>query len=119
MVAVSFSIEAFKHSLYVEDQYIQVMKELPTILVTGGAGYIGSHTCVTLLEEGYRVVVLDNFSNSHPLAMERVRQLSPPGLEVVRGDVRDTPLVTRILREQGCQTVIHFAGLKVVAESVE
>jgi len=95
------------------------MNHQSPILVTGGAGYIGSHTCVALLAAGYRVVVLDDFSNSHPVAMERVRQLSPPGLEVVRGDVRDSSLVARILREHGCQRVIHFAGLKAVAESVE
>lgn len=95
------------------------MKKQFPILVTGGAGYIGSHTCVALSAAGYPVVVLDDFSNSHPQAMERVRQLGASDLVVVQGDIRDRQCVMRTLDEYRCQTVIHFAGLKAVAESVE
>ncbi|GAB6048038.1 UDP-glucose 4-epimerase GalE [Methyloparacoccus murrellii] len=90
----------------------------PSILVTGGAGYIGSHTCVTLLEAGYRVVVYDNFCNSQPAAIARVRRIASGEIVVVNGDVRDQALLERTLREQDCQSVIHFAGLKAVGESV-
>ncbi len=90
-----------------------------TVLVTGGAGYIGSHTCVELLRAGHRVVVYDNFCNSHPRALERVRQIAGGELVPVRGDVRDQAQVEAALREHGCQAVIHFAGLKAVGESVE
>lgn len=89
------------------------------ILVTGGAGYIGSHTCVELLAAGCRVVVLDNFSNSHPLALERVRHISGRPVECVQGDIRDQSLIEQILRTYDCHSVIHFAGLKAVGESVQ
>lgn len=91
----------------------------PTILVTGGAGYIGSHTCVELLEAGHRVVVYDNFSNSYPEAVERVRQIAGGDCVLIQGDIRDQHLLETTLREYDCQSVIHFAGLKAVGESVE
>lgn len=89
------------------------------ILVTGGAGYIGSHTCVELLSSGHSVVVFDNFSNSHPEALRRVEQISGRRLTVVEGDIRDQAAIEAVLRRHGCNAVIHFAGLKSVGESVE
>ena len=93
--------------------------DFPTILVTGGAGYIGSHTCVELLNAGYRVVVCDNFSNSHQEALRRVERITGKTLVSVCGDVRDRALLEDTLRRYDCQAVIHFAGLKAVGESVE
>lgn len=88
-----------------------------TVLVTGGAGYIGSHTCVELLNAGFDVVVYDNFSNSTPESLERVMQITSKKLSTVRGDVRDRALLEKTL--EGCDAVIHFAGSKAVGESVE
>jgi UDP-glucose 4-epimerase len=88
------------------------------ILVTGGAGYIGSHTCVELLNAGKEVVVLDNFSNSSRKALERVQHICKRPLTVVEGDIRDQAAVERVLTDFGCTVVIHFAGLKSVLESV-
>jgi UDP-glucose 4-epimerase len=89
------------------------------ILVTGGAGYIGSHTCVALLEAGFSVTVFDNFCNSHPEALARVERITGKKLRLVRGDVRDRAALAGALRESGANAVIHFAGLKAVGESVE
>jgi UDP-glucose 4-epimerase len=89
------------------------------VLVTGGAGYIGSHVCVELLEQGYQVVVLDNLSNGSPVALERVQELAGKSLVFQRGDVRDEALVRQLLGAHGIDAVIHFAGLKAVGESVE
>ncbi|MCP9463712.1 MAG: UDP-glucose 4-epimerase GalE [Nitrospira sp.] len=89
------------------------------ILVTGGAGYIGSHTCVELLRAGYDVTVFDNFSNSHPEALKRVQRITGKSLRSIHGDVRDQNALVTALRESGAQAVIHFAGLKAVGESVE
>lgn len=88
------------------------------ILVTGGAGYIGSHACVALLTAGEEVVVYDNFSNSSPLALERVRQITGKSLAVVEGDVRDQTALEKVLADYGCTAVMHFAGLKSVQDSV-
>jgi UDP-glucose 4-epimerase len=88
------------------------------ILVTGGAGYIGSHTCLELLSAGKEIVVLDNFSNSSPTSLERVRQISRKPITLVDGDIRDQAVVEKALREFGCTSVIHFAGLKSVFDSV-
>ena len=88
------------------------------ILVTGGAGYIGSHTCVELLNAGHEVVVFDNFSNSTRTALERVQQICNKPLTVVEGDIRDQAAIAKVLTEFGCTVVIHFAGLKSVLESV-
>ena len=87
------------------------------ILVTGGAGFIGSHTCLQLLEEGCELVVLDNLSNSKPEALRRVQQLANKSLQFVEGDIRDAAVLDTIFH-QPIEAVIHFAGLKAVGESV-
>ena len=88
------------------------------VLVTGGAGYIGSHTCVQLLESGYGVVVVDNLCNSSKKSLDRVQELTGKTLKFYEGDVRDEALLQTIFREQEIGCVIHFAGLKAVGESV-
>ena len=88
------------------------------ILVTGGAGYIGSHTCVELLNAGYGVVVVDNLCNSNPKSLERVEELTGRKITFYRGDVRDKALMDKIFAENEIAAVIHFAGLKAVGESV-
>ena len=88
------------------------------VLVTGGAGYIGSHTCVELLESGYEVVVIDNLCNSNPKSLERVQELTGKTLKFYEGDVRDEALLKKIFSEHEIGCVIHFAGLKAVGESV-
>ena len=88
------------------------------VLVTGGAGYIGSHTCVELLESGYGVVVIDNLCNSNPKSLDRVRELTGKDLKFYEGDVRDEALLRKIFAENEIGCVIHFAGLKAVGESV-
>ncbi len=88
------------------------------ILVTGGSGYIGSHTCLELLESGYGVVVIDNLCNSNPKSLERVRSLTGKDIKFYEGDVRDEELLRKIFAENKIDAVIHFAGLKAVGESV-
>ena len=88
------------------------------ILVTGGAGYIGSHTCVELLQAGYEVVVVDNLSNSKEESLTRVQELTRKSLEFHQVDLRDYKGLERIFKLQDIDTVIHFAGLKAVGESV-
>ena len=88
------------------------------VLVTGGAGYIGSHTCVELLESGYGVVVIDNLCNSNPKSLDRVRELTGKDFKFYEGDVRDEALLRKIFAENEIGCVIHFAGLKAVGESV-
>ena len=87
------------------------------ILVTGGAGYIGSHTCVELIEKGYEVVVVDNFYNSSPKSLERVKTITGKSVKLYEGDIRDKALLERIFSENDIDWVIHFAGLKAVGES--
>ena len=89
------------------------------ILVTGGAGYIGSHTCVELLERGFETVVLDNFSNSSPESVKRVEKITGKKVSLYEGDVRDRAILTKIFKEHKIDWVIHFAGLKAVGESCE
>ncbi|MFN4343454.1 MAG: UDP-glucose 4-epimerase GalE [Azonexus sp.] len=89
------------------------------ILVTGGAGYIGSHTCVELLAAGHTVTVFDNFCNSHPESLARVGRIAGREVALVRGDVRDRSALLAALRASRAEAVIHFAGLKAVGESVE
>ena len=89
-----------------------------TVLVTGGAGYIGSHTVLLLLEAGRRVLVLDNLSNSSRESLERVAAITGKRAEFVEGDIRDTALLDRLFQEHRIGSVIHFAGLKAVGESV-
>ncbi|MBE6987115.1 MAG: UDP-glucose 4-epimerase GalE [Ruminococcaceae bacterium] len=88
------------------------------VLVTGGAGYIGSHTCVELLNSGYGVVVIDNLCNSNPESLNRVQELTGKSVKFYEGDVRDEALLKKIFAENEIGCVIHFAGLKAVGESV-
>jgi UDP-glucose 4-epimerase len=89
-----------------------------TVLVTGGAGYIGSHTCVQLLEAGYEIVVLDNLSNSKTEALRRISAITRGSFEFVEGDILDSELLDEVFSEHSIDAVIHFAGLKAVGESV-
>ncbi len=91
---------------------------LKPILIAGGAGYIGAHTCVELLHAGHALVVYDNFCNSHAQAVQRVEQLTGKTVTLVRGDIRDEALLTQTLHQHQCQAVVHFAGLKEVDMSV-
>ena len=90
-----------------------------TVLVTGGAGYIGSHTCLQLLQSGYNIVVLDNFSNSQPISLARVKQLSGVDFPTIAGDIRDKSALRDLFKRHAITSVIHFAGLKAVGESTE
>lgn len=89
-----------------------------TILVTGGAGYIGSHACVELLEAGHDLVVIDNFSNSHPESIKRVFGIAGKEFPVYRLDLSDRQGLSRVFEEHDIEAVLHFAGLKAVGESV-
>jgi UDP-glucose 4-epimerase len=89
-----------------------------SILVTGGAGYIGSHTCVQLLEAGYDVVIYDNLSNSKPEAVRRIQEITGKTVEFVKGDILDRKLLEEVFSKYSIEAVIHFAGLKAVGESV-
>ena len=89
------------------------------VLVTGGAGYIGSHTCVELIESGYEPVVVDNLCNSNPESLNRVKEITGKEIVFYEGDVRDEALLQKIFREHAICCVIHFAGLKAVGESVQ
>ncbi len=88
------------------------------ILLTGGAGYIGSHTFVALVEAGFTPVILDNFSNSHPAVLQRLETITRKAVRCERGDVLDTPFVEQVLRRHDIAGVVHFAGDKAVGESV-
>lgn len=88
------------------------------ILVTGGAGYIGSHTCVELLNAGYEVVIVDNFINSKPETLDRIRWITEKAFQFYEGDVADRRILETIFSENKIEAVIHFAGLKAVGESV-
>lgn len=90
-----------------------------TLLVTGGAGYIGSHTVLVLLQAGYSVVVIDNLCNARTESLERVQALTGCSLSFVKGDVRNRATLDAIFNEHAIEAVIHFAGLKAVAESVQ
>ncbi|SQE95737.1 UDP-glucose 4-epimerase [Streptococcus equi subsp. zooepidemicus] len=90
---------------------------LGSILVTGGAGYIGSHTCVELLAAGYDVVVIDNLSNSNPKSLAAVASIAGREVTFYQGDIRDQQLLTDIFSKHPIVSVIHFAGLKAVGES--
>ncbi|NVJ68692.1 MAG: UDP-glucose 4-epimerase GalE [Gammaproteobacteria bacterium] len=87
------------------------------VLVTGGAGYIGSHTVIQLIEKGYNVVVIDNFSNSSKVSLERVEQITGVSIDFYQGDIRDYDTLKEIFKKHEISAVIHFAGLKAVGES--
>jgi len=89
------------------------------ILVTGGAGYIGSHTCVELLQAGHDVIVFDNLSNSSEESLNRVQDITQKSLTFVQGDIRNADELDRVFQEHSIDAVIHFAGLKSVGESQE
>jgi UDP-glucose 4-epimerase len=89
------------------------------ILLTGGAGYIGSHTAVTLTEAGHQVVIFDNFCNSDKSVLDRLERILKKRLPLIDGDVRNTALIAQTLEKFQIDTVIHFAGLKAVGESVD
>jgi len=89
------------------------------VLVTGGAGYIGSHTCVELLTAGHEVVVIDNLSNSKEAALARVQEIAGRRLAFVKADLRDRGALDAVFRDDAFDAVIHFAGLKAVGESTE
>ena len=91
---------------------------MATVLVTGGAGYIGTHTCVELLNAGFDVVALDNFCNSKPEAIHRVEKITGKPVKLINGDVRDKDCLSTIFKQHNISAVIHFAGLKAVGESV-
>lgn len=90
-----------------------------TVLVTGGAGYIGSHTCIELIQAGHTVLVLDNLVNSSAESLRRVEAIVQQPVDFVEGDIRDTELLDRVFSEHDIDSVVHFAGLKAVGESTE
>lgn len=90
-----------------------------TVLVTGGAGYIGSHTLVELLNSGQQVVVLDNLSNASIASLARVAKITGQQPQFIEGDIRDGALLAKVFAEHTIDAVVHFAGLKAVGESVE
>ena len=89
------------------------------ILVAGGAGYIGSHTCVELLKEGYEVVVVDNLYNSSEEALKRVEQITGKTVKFYEADILDREALNKIFDTEDIDSVINFAGLKAVGESVQ
>jgi UDP-glucose 4-epimerase len=95
------------------------MTSHPTILVTGGAGFIGSHTVVALVAAGYSVLVLDNFCNSKPEVLDRLARITGQTVPCIRGDVRDRVQLEQVFAEHPIGAVIHFAGLKAMGESTE
>ena len=88
------------------------------ILITGGAGYIGSHTAVELLNAGYEIVIIDNFYNSNPKAIKNIKKITGKNFEFYEGDVCDKILLQKLFSENEIEAVIHFAGYKAVGESV-
>ena len=89
------------------------------IFVTGGAGYIGSHTCLELLQAGHQVTVYDNFCNSHRESLHRVERITGKSIRIIEGDIRDGAALQAALNEAEPSAVVHFAGLKAVGESVQ
>jgi UDP-glucose 4-epimerase len=94
------------------------MTSFMKVFVTGGAGFIGSHTCVELLNAGFSVTIFDNFCNSHPEALARVERITGRKVDLIQGDCRDRTALTIALRASNASAVIHFAGLKAVGESL-
>ena len=89
------------------------------VLITGGCGYIGSHTCIEMLNAGYDIVVIDNYYNSKPEALRRVKELAGKDFPFYECDIRDAEGLRRVFRTHRIEAVIHFAGLKAVGESVQ
>ncbi|WP_303685001.1 SDR family NAD(P)-dependent oxidoreductase, partial [Anaerovibrio lipolyticus] len=89
------------------------------ILLAGGAGYIGSHTALSLLNNGHEVVVVDNYDNSSPESIKRVEQLTGKSVALYEADVKDKVRVLKIMQKEQPDCIIHFAGLKAVGESVQ
>jgi len=89
------------------------------VLVTGGAGYIGSHTAILLIEAGYDIVIFDNFSNSSKESIKKSRKIVGKKIPLVEGDIRDRDAIREAFKNYKIDAVIHFAGLKAVGESVE
>jgi len=116
-------IVVLRRLLTPQDGMSAMTKDSPSgkgrVLVTGGAGYIGSHTLLKLLEARHEVTVFDNFANSSPIALDRVRRLSNQDFAQVEGDIRDRALLDRVMADFRPQTVLHFAGLKSIGESEE
>ncbi|MEI6760573.1 MAG: UDP-glucose 4-epimerase GalE [Betaproteobacteria bacterium] len=94
------------------------MTNKPSILLTGGAGYIGSHTFIALIEAGYAPIILDDFSNSKPAVLERLQRITGQAVQCQQGSVADVALVQGLIQRQQAAAVIHFAGFKAVGESV-
>ncbi len=92
---------------------------MKTVFVTGGAGYIGSHACVELLEAGYDVIVMDNLSNSKEIALQRVREITDRPIKFIKADLLDKEVLAQVFSEYPIDVVMHFAGLKAVGESNE
>ena len=90
-----------------------------SILVTGGAGYIGSHTAVELLDAGENIIILDNFSNSSPEVLDKIKQITKKDFKFYKIDLLDENALDKVFEENNIDEVIHFAGLKAVGESVE
>ena len=91
---------------------------MPLVLLTGGTGYIGSHTCVELIHAGYDAVLLDNLCNSSPVVVDRIAAIAGKRPTFVEGDVRDRALLNQVFDDHAVDAVVHFAGLKAVGESV-
>lgn len=89
------------------------------ILVTGGCGFIGSHTCVELLENGYDITIIDNLCNSKADVIDKIKAITHKDLTFYEGDLRNKELLTNIFKQEKIDAVIHFAGLKAVNESVK
>lgn len=92
---------------------------MSTVLVTGGAGFIGSHTSVELLNAGYDIIILDNFVNSKPESLKRIKELTGKDFKFYQADIRDEEAMTKVFAENKIDAVIHFAGLKSVSQSVK
>lgn len=90
---------------------------MKNILLTGGAGYVGSHTCIELIDNGYVPIIIDNFSNSSKLVFDRIKELTQKSTIVIDCDIRDTVAVSKVIADYECSAAIHFAGSKAVGES--
>ena len=90
-----------------------------SILVTGGAGFIGSHTCVELINAGYEIVVIDNFYNSKSESLNRIKKITGKDFKFYEADIRDKDALDKVFKENTIDAVIHFAGLKAVGESIQ